>query len=394
MGFANVASLPATLLLASVLAATTSHAQDRNLGRQHRADAATKMIQLAVQRAISSLPPTSAQSFTNDFDPDSEAWVRTDILGPISFLSTRTVGKGYWSARVSASYFEIEERFDPVTYEIDFDNFPNAFTQFGIDAAAKVALVSFAASYGITDRVEAFITVPVAVTEAKASEVFISQPESDAPAIAFGGPNFDDLLTRSRPFGDVGAAFNEGTHVGLGRISLGAKILAYRSKHLRLALVPEIFAPSPSADEFAGSDTGAFLPRLVAELPIRKWANLYTDIGYDIDFEEEALRRFVWRVGGALTFQRASFDLGFGGSEYQDEIDWTPPVAPVEDRLDVGQMFVRGNTSLETSFVEFLAGLKVRLGDRFAVSGALVVPITNGGFQPDALGTVAVEVYL
>jgi hypothetical protein len=44
--------------------------------------------------------------------------------------------------------------------------------------------------------------------------------------------------------------------------------------------------------------------------------------------------------------------------------------------------------------VDFLGGIKARITDQVVLSGAVTVPLNDQGFQPDALGTIALELYL
>src|SRR5882672_5366874 len=61
-------------------------------GAQCRADAASKMIVLGVQQGISSLPPTSGQSFSYEFNPELDTYVTSERLGPTSFRAPQTIG--------------------------------------------------------------------------------------------------------------------------------------------------------------------------------------------------------------------------------------------------------------------------------------------------------------
>ena len=53
-------------------------------------EAARLMIVLGVQQGISSLPPTSGQSFTYEYNPQSDTYERGRQLGPISLRSRWT----------------------------------------------------------------------------------------------------------------------------------------------------------------------------------------------------------------------------------------------------------------------------------------------------------------
>lgn len=96
------------------LAAARAQGNPNQFGGQDRADAVSKLIVLGVQQAISSLPPTSGQSFAYHFDPKIGAFSPDELLGPIVFRSTDTLGAGNLNLRFGISYFSLSQTFDPV----------------------------------------------------------------------------------------------------------------------------------------------------------------------------------------------------------------------------------------------------------------------------------------
>ena len=101
-------------------------AQEGNrFGTQSRADAARQMIVLAVWQGISSLPPTSGQSSTYDFDARLDTYTKSPLLGPTALRSTQTVGEHNLSFRAAFSYFELAQTFGPVDYKITGNDYPD-----------------------------------------------------------------------------------------------------------------------------------------------------------------------------------------------------------------------------------------------------------------------------
>jgi Putative MetA-pathway of phenol degradation len=399
-----------TLLLAGgdVRAQTTPN----QFGAQDRADAASRMIVIAVQQGISSLPPTSGQSFVYDFDPVLDTYVASQRLGPISFRTPLTVGKGRFSVRVAGSYFSLSRSFGPVPYSITnrTDGSPVGFTQFGLQAKATVGLINVGANYGLTDTVEINVNFPIAIVDASAKQQYpILRSDADLPPgkapvqgsntlgllrdqLAPGGP----LVIRSESFGASGKRFNDGTSAGLGRVSLGTRVVLLSREHFRLAGSGEMFLPSPNQDEFAGSDSTAILPRLIGMYELSEEFRLHLDVGYDWDFEVAELSRFTWNVGTSVALTNLTLDFGFGGSEFAKAIRWTPPTAaafgsPIfTDGLDLK---AEGDIELGTTYADFLGGFKVKIADNAVLGGSVSVPITTDGFRPAAIGTVAAEIY-
>ena len=68
----------AFFLATCVLTPSLLHAaQSNQFGGQDRADAAARMIVLAVQQGISALPPASGQGVTYEFDPEADTYERS-----------------------------------------------------------------------------------------------------------------------------------------------------------------------------------------------------------------------------------------------------------------------------------------------------------------------------
>lgn len=403
-GCAGAQSWHARLVLVVLLAGPFAHAgssraaQTNIFGVQDRADAAKQMIVLAVQQGISSLPPTSSQSFSYEYDPNKDTYVRNQLLGPTVLRSPQTIGAGHFSVRLAASYFALSDSLGPTDYIVNGD--PDSATRFGVDASAKVTLLNLAASYGLTNRIEINVSLPLVVTSAKASEVFLTRASSEAvvavpPSLIDENLQNGQLVLRRTAFDKAGADFPEGTHSGVGRISIGGKALLYSGTRLRFALAPEFFFPSPNEDELAGSASAAILPRAIASVAIVDPLKVYVDAGYDYDFDHDELRRFVWTAGMSFATARASVDVGFGGSEFNQGIQWTPSSASyTTDTGERGTLTAVGRNRLGTSFVDFLFGLKLRLTEKVVLSGAVNAAVNDEGFRADAIGTLALELYL
>ena len=407
------------IVLLALVSAGVAHAQNRNqFGAQERADAAHELIVLAVERGIASLPPTTGQAVTYEFDPASDALHRSLRLGPTVLRSAQTIGRGTFSVRVAASYFDANQSLGPINYLFDDANpaHEQSVTKLGLDADAHVGLLNLSASYGVTNRLELLGNVPLTVVDARASASFttatseLGQPPSQAlvhawrvhngdVAGAIGG--LDDQFRsgtfsiRRDSFSSLGYNFNDGTHAGVGRISLGGKFTALTTERIQLAMMSEIFLPSPSQAEFAGSDSVAVLPRLIGTAKLTDALRLYTDAGYEYDFDEASLRRFTWTAGGSLGFQRFSVDFGVGGSQYEEPITWTPSTVygAATSTFPASTGHALQDNATGTTVVNLLLGIKLRISEDMVIAGGVTVPVVNTDFQPDVLGTIALECY-
>lgn len=390
------------LLLVVPMVATTSAAQSNNFGVQSRADGASRMIVLAVQQAISSLPPTSSQAREYRYDSKKGTFVRGWSLGPTMFRSPQPLVPGRWAVRFATSYFALGETLGPIDYDVS-GGFSGG-TRFGLETHADVTVIGFSVGYGITQRLELHANLPIVITDAHASEIFLTGPNSLSVAVV--PPQLIDVLLenralrrRSLSFTDprTGAEFPAGTNAGLGRISIGGKFRLHRSQWVQVAFAPEFYVPSPNMAELAGSDTAAISPRVTASftMPGKLPLKLYAEAGYEYDFDNDELSFFGWTFGPSLGYRQFSLDAGVGGFEYQQGVEWTPARASyTADDGRVGIFTARGDNRLGTSFVDFLFGLKFELTEQLLLAGGVTVPLTDEGFRPDATGTIALELRL
>jgi hypothetical protein len=129
------------------------------------------------------------------------------------------------------------------------------------------------------------------------------------------------------------------------------------------------------------------------------------DAGYEYDFGRDELSRFTWTTGASFWWEpdfrsrhapRAlSIDAGFSGSLYPTAIQWTPDTftGSFADGTTYVASAPRALTEIETNYATFIAGGKFIVHGGLVLSAALAIPITTGGFQPNILGTLALEYY-
>jgi hypothetical protein len=402
----------ATALLMLLTLAPTAEGANQ-YGNQERADAASQMIVLGVQQGISTLPPTSGQAFTYDFNAELGTFLQSEQLGPTVLRSPQTIGAKRLSLRFATSYFDLSNTFNPITY-LATGSAPlppqGAYTRFGMSADAKVVLLNFAATYGLTDRLEATMNIPVTVVDASASQTSLGSPLLPPTATAAvpvpAGQNPDAVINKGLKIGALnyntfsfnrlGANFNNGTSAGLGRVSVGVKGLLAANDWGELAASVEFFCNSPNQAQFAGSNSNSILPRLIGQIYAAKYLNIHADIGAEQDFQVDELSRFVWNTGVSIPIPNATFDFGVGGSKLDQGITWTPVTATGVDTNGNPVTIKATNpnaTQLGTDYIDFLFGTKVRLFDGFVLGGAVNVPITSDGFRAAAVGTVSIEYY-
>lgn len=399
-------------LAASPAAAQSSRNQ---FGGQDRADAASQAIVLAVQHGISMLPPTSGQAYT--WKPSVYGGDWTYQTGPNSFRVPETVEQGATSVRLSASFFRATANLSPTPYRIleGVGGRNPGFTAFGLSIAANVGVLNLSATHGLAKNWEISLNLPLTLVDAAAEQAFpIERGDALAPSpTVSGAPTLAELegdlasgalLVRKQALTLSGNSFNEGAKVGVGRISIGSKYTLVDTEAKKLSgstayqvgIVPELFFPSPSESQFAGSESFALALRLLGRAFITEELHAVADIGYEYDFRFEELRRVAWDAGVILSLDPTTVDLGFGGSVYAEGITWTPNVARTvpDPQYPSGlRLEALGNNRLSTNFVDFIAGAKVLLAPGVALGGTINVPIVGSALRPAIAATIDLEFY-
>ena len=357
-----------------------------------QAAAASRAAVLVIQQAISSLPPTSGQLFTYELDPDTGVPRRSERLGPTVLRSTETAGKGRFTLRAAASYFSLDQAFGPTVQRINTTSPQTTYAESGSTMDAKVGLMTVSLTYGLLEKLDAYLTIPIVASGTTASAL-VAKSRKDgsidfptrkglAHALATGSATIE-----TSPL----SGFNDGAHAGIGRINVGTRGVLLATSAYRLAGTCDLYVPSPNEEQFAGSASTSILPRLLGSAKLADWLRLYGDVGYDYDFDVRQLRRFTWDAGLSIPLTALTMDVGLGGSHYAVPIRRTPDSLTLPGRFPVTVTNL-GENSLGTNLVSFLAGLKFRVGRRVVLSGAVSVPVTDPGGQPSVAGTIAAEV--
>lgn len=75
-------------------------------------------------------------------------------------------------------------------------------------------------------------------------------------------------------------------------------------------------------------------------------------------------------------------------------IEWTPHVAfgAADANYPATVATVQQDNTLETRFVDFIAGGKIRFADQIFLTAAITVPLNDAGLRPTASGTLGVDV--
>lgn len=245
-------------------------------------NAAASINQLNEQIAaeIGAFPfSSSVGGFTFTFDPSIGNFVSsTESLGPLFAERAPTLGRGNLNLNVSFTAFKYDtfsgENLDHLTviarHDTDIIGFPDVREQFehdivliNVDLDIKVRILAFAATYGVTDRLDLGILVPVVHVDMDveaAAEVVQAPQNTLFPGVHtfVGGPE----SPRDSASGDA---------TGLGDIVLRAKYHVYKSDMVDLATALLVKLDTADEDNFLGTGDTTVRPFVVV-------SRTYTDV--------------------------------------------------------------------------------------------------------------------
>lgn len=363
----------------------------------------------SIGASIGSLP-VSAASGGSTFRFEGGAPVRTSVsAGPIFGERAQTLGRGRLLAGLhrSSASFQMLRGVDLDNVDLTFTHenvdFPGCDEAFGGDCSLAgvpdfenatidlrlrldidLTVTSFLMSYGLTDRIDVGVVVPLVNTSLRG--------QSDAQIIPFGGgpaPHFfdgtvdDPVLTASR--------FVDGSATGLGDVATRVKINLRESLPVAIGVLAEARLPTGDEDDLLGA--GSFAGRGLAIVSARFGEfSPHGNLGYLYRGGDSGTDAFIATIG---------FD--------QLLAPWATLAADVVSEFEVGdtEREVPGDVVMEAPFrrtirtsnlpdrrddiVNGSLGVKLtnRQGLTFIANGAW--PLNRGGLRPDLFWTVGIE---
>lgn len=227
-------------------------------------------INIALAGQLTALPqPSPASGFTYAFDPDTGTFVRsTQSFGPILADRAETIGRGRFSFGFTSQFFSFD------TLEgLDLANLPAVFThddaQLGGGRAdvvttantieASVAQMTSVVSYGVTNRLDVSLAVPVITTRLSVRSFATIHRIGTAATPAthfFRDPDAPGTYGTERLFTAAGSAS------GLGDLILRMKATVLREAQRGLAVGVETRFPTGDERNLLGSGAWGVKPFL------------------------------------------------------------------------------------------------------------------------------------
>jgi len=256
-------------------------------------------LSTAIATQLATLPIISPSSgFTYEYDKAAGAFVRsTTSFGPVYTERAETIGRGKISLGTSYQRFRFQNLDGIDLHKIPavFSHFPNTgpggiaepyeldFISTVNNLDLKLDQTTLFATVGLTDRIDASVSIPFVVTSFSASSfasIVRVSGTSNIPVITPGGVI---LIGNPHEFTLSGATTNTFTSsasaAGIGDITLRLKTAVYRGENLRISLATDIRLPT--GDEFKLLGSGAVGVKPFVIISAGKRFSPHINVGYE-----------------------------------------------------------------------------------------------------------------
>jgi hypothetical protein len=246
-----------------------------------------RQFNIALASQLTSVPlPSPASGFTYRFDPTTGTFARsTQSFGPILADRAETIGRGKMVFGYNYQFFS----FDALE-GVDMRRIPALFThddfQLGGGRSdvvvttnaieASVAQFTGLVTYGVHDRVEVSVAVPVVHTRlAVASDAIVRRFGTDPGTAVHYFPD----ETAPGGIGDHQLFAAQGSATGVGDMVLRTKATLVRKGHRGVAAGVELRMPSGDEDDLLGSGAWGLRPFAVASFAYKRLSP-HVNVGY------------------------------------------------------------------------------------------------------------------
>jgi hypothetical protein len=307
----------------------------------------------------------SSTAFAFRWNSDLDVWERVALTtGPIFLERPEPLGKGHFDVNVSYGWVRFSELNGRSLYSGLTKLDPTNRTLFTFRVrTAEVQLVSFAASYGVTDDIDVSLIIPV--ERVAFSAQFLLNP----PIGSFA---------RSDP--------TRRDHVGIGDITLRSKYRFLKSDLIDAAAGLELDLPSGDPDKGLGLGDTRLIPALYLAKVFAGVIEPHLNVSVETNLDELDDSRLGY--GGGLTWQAIATRSGFVRSfDVTVDIIGRADLAPPDQRRR-GSFF---GTARQEHIVDVAPGFKVALMQSLVIFAAVEVPLNDDGLRPDFVPVGGIE---
>jgi len=363
----------------------------------------------SIGSAVANLPVTAA-SGGSTFSFQGGVPVRTSTsTGPIFAERAQTLGRGRVLATVTRSGLQFKTfrgvdlsnmKFTFTHANVDFPgcsqifngncallgvpSFENDVIDLGLNLNVDLTVTSFLLTYGITDRIDFGVVVPLVNTSMTGNSAAQIDPFGPPPVLHFfGGTPTNPVLTASR--------FVEGSSTGLGDVIARAKINLHRGDPLSIAILADTRFPTGSEEDLLGSGSWAARGLGIVSAHFGNFSP-HANVGYAYrggEFESDAFLATAGFDHLMASWATLAVDLI---SEFEIGDSPLQVPAPVHFQAPFERTVVP--TSIpdrRDDIINGSIGFKLTAFPGLTFIGNTIWPLNSGGLRADVIWTVGAE---
>ncbi|MGH8611810.1 MAG: transporter [Gammaproteobacteria bacterium] len=344
--------------------------------------------------SISTVP-----GFTYTFNPDIQTFERSSSMGPVYFERPQSLGAGKFDLGLAYAFVNFEELEgqdldglsfpglahndccpavgNPAQPGFETDTADLFFDEFDLESQ----VLSFFATFGITDRWDANILVPVVFTSLDITARAVLNDVSGSATHFF--PDATRTATR----------FIDDDKTGVGDLLLRTKYHLYQAPHLNVASALTLRVPTGDEDNFQG--LGDFTVTPFFSLAHER-GPFDLHIGAGVEINTDDLDRSRVRYAAGVTYQmlqRVALLLdviGSSGVKTQELSVAVPTFLGASPNPVPGVTQVQ-TAELRTDLVDLAVGLKANVAESMVGFITFFVPLNDEGLRTEVIPAAGLE---
>ncbi len=319
-----------------------------------------------------SLPVSSTGGgFTFQYDKDLEVFIRTtDSIGPIFAERAHTLGKGKLNLGFSYTYVNFStlqgKDLHNLTSIVPLDKKQKDknLLQLNFDVDITNHLFSFYGTYGITDRWDVSILVPIMQVQldVESTAKILNRTRKKGRNGKILGFSFDSKDTT----GDIVS----GASTGIGDIFLRSKYNLFTSEWIDFSPALDIKLQTGNEDELLGTGRTSVEPFFILSKSFGRFTP-HINLGYEFNSGSEGKDRITYTAGT---------DYGFGKGNNHFAV-----------ALDIIGSHKIEKTEIGNNIVDFSTGFKWSPRSGMLLFLNVQVPLNEDGLRADWIPTVGYE---
>ena len=309
--------------------------------------------------------------FTFQYDSELEVFTRTtDSLGPIFAERASTLGKGKINFGFSYTYINYSQlqgkdlhHLKSIVFLDEKEKNKNLL-QLDFDVDVKSNLFSFYGTYGITDRWDISILIPVLQVQLDVdSTARILNPTKEKGT---SGKTLGYSFDSQNSLGDT----ISGASTGLGDILLRSKYNLFTSSWMDFTPALDIKLQTGDEEELLGTGKTSIRPFLIFSKSINRFTP-HLNLGYEFNSGSEGRDRIMHTTG---------VDYGFGRGKNHFSV-----------AMDIIGSHKTENSTIGNDIVDFSTGFKWSHRSGMLVFVNVQTPLNDDGLRADWIPTAGYE---